>query len=82
MGAKERPREMGSIGGSFQQCAMRGCYVHRRRLCASCAASRMDQFPRIVGMGGLLHIFVKTPGIFAIKGKLGSDRCCHRHSTS
>jgi hypothetical protein len=25
---------------------------------------------------------VKTPGIFALKGKPGFDRCCHRHSTS
>jgi len=40
-----------------------------------------DQFPCVVGIGGPLHILMKTPGIFTLKGKPRFDRFCHRHFT-
>lgn len=41
-----------------------------------------DQFPCIVGIGGPLHILMKTPGVFPLKGKPKFDWFCHRHFTS
>ena len=41
-----------------------------------------DQFPRVVGIGGPLHVLMETPGIFALKGKPKFDWFCHCHSTS
>lgn len=40
------------------------------------------QFPCVVGIGGLLHILMKTPDIFALKGEPKFDWFCHRHFTS
>ena len=41
-----------------------------------------DQFPRVVSIGGPLHVLVETPGIFALKGKPRFDWFCHCPSTS
>ena len=41
-----------------------------------------DQFPRVVSIGGPLHVLMETPGIFALKGKPEFDWFCHCHSTS